>query len=332
MVKYGNMSRKKVNSKSVLRNFFLFITSVCTIFSFFYIILGNDKWTEFVAYYFVISFAIFLLIVITLLGMFLFKLEPGIKDGRYLLLIIPSVFFLGSGYLYFKEYNPANKWGLIFLTVGLAITVITIVLTLFSWSTRTFTSSEDKDFIVNRISSKLVRLGDNKYEFDLYKDIQSRVPVLTVIDTRFKWTGDKVDSNMVKVTSVTHDTERIRVDDEGYDTIKLLFKSPLYYKQAFTCHYKLTNLTDKVTPAEQYLSQMVKSNETISLISFDVVLKDVSANHNKEAVLQKKKETAPSGAKYQEIDKVPFDVDSKSYHCDLPNPDSGYDYRLYWGE
>ena len=243
MVKYGNMSRKKVNSKSVLRNFFVFITSVCTIFSFFYIILGNDKWTEFVAYYFVISFAIFLLIVITLLGMFLFKLEPGIKDGRYLLLIIPSVFFLGSGYLYFKEYNPANKWGLIFLTVGLAITVITIVLTLFSWSTRTFTSSEDKDFIVNRISSKLVRLGDNKYEFDLYKDIQSRVPVLTVIDTRFKWTGDKVDSNMVKVTSVTHDTERIRVDDEGYDTIKLLFKSPLYYKQAFTCHYKYAQLT-----------------------------------------------------------------------------------------
>lgn len=77
---------------------------------------------------------------------------------------------------------------------------------------------------------------------------------------------------------------------------------------------------------------MVKSNETISLICFDVVLKDVNANYNKEAVLQKRKETAPSGAKYLEIEKVPFDVDSKSYHCDLPNPDSGYDYRLFWGD
>lgn len=101
---HRNMSRKAVNSKSVLRNFFLLMTSVCTIFSFLYIILGNEKWTVFVAYYFVISFAIFLVIVITLLGMFLFKLEPGIKDGRYLLLIVPSAMFLGSGFLYFKEH------------------------------------------------------------------------------------------------------------------------------------------------------------------------------------------------------------------------------------
>lgn len=326
------MSQKTINSKSVLKGFFLLFTSICTILSFLYIILGSEEWTEYVAYYFIVSLAIFLVLVVTLLGMFLFRLEPGIKDGRYLLLLVPTALFLGSGYLYFKEYNPTNRWGLIFLTVGLAISVIIIILTLFSWSTRIFTSSEDKDYIVNSVSSKLVRLGNNQYEYDVYKDIQSRVPVLTALDTRFKWTGDIIDPSTVKVTSVTHDTENIRVDDEGYDTIRLLFKVPLYYKQAFTCHYKISNLTDKTTTAEQYLSHMVKSNETISLICFDVLLKDVDANYNKEAVLQKKKASAPPGAKYQELRKIPFDPNSKSYHCDCSNPDSGYDYRLYWGD
>lgn len=326
------MFQKTISSKSVLRGFFLFFTSICTILSFLFIILDNDKWTEFVAYYFVISFAIFLVIVVTLLGMFLFRLEPKIKDGRYLLLIVPTILFLGSGYLYFKDYNPANRWGLIFLTVGLAITVITIVMTLFSWTARTFTSNEDKDFIVNSVSTKLVRLGNNQYEYDVYKDIQSRVPILTTMETRFKWTGDKVDPGIVKVSSVTHDLDKIRVDEEGYDTLRLLFKAPLYYKQALTCHYKLSNLTDKDSPAEQYLSHMVRSNETVSLICFDVFLKDVDPDYKKEAVFQRKKASAPQGVKYQEITKVPFDIESKSYHLDYPNPDSGYDYQLYWGD
>ncbi len=326
------MSQRVSSSKSVLGRFFLITTTVCTIFSFLYIILGSEEWTKYVAYYFVASFAIFLVIVVVLLGMFLFKLEPGIKDGRYLLLILPTLLFLGSGFLYFKDNNPSNRWGLIFLTVGLAISVIVIILTLFSWSTRVFTTSEDKDFIVNSVSSRLVRLGDNKYEYDVYKDIQSRVPVLTVMDTRLKWTGDKVDPKTVSVTSVTHDTDHIRVDDEGYDTLRLYFKTPLYYKQAITCHYKISNLTDKESPAEQYLSHMVKSTEAVSLLCFDVVLKDVDATYKKEAVLQKKKASAPPGVKYQVMTKVPFDSDSKSYHYDLANPEPGYDYRLYWGD
>lgn len=326
------MPQGTINSKSVIRNFFLIFTSVCTIFSFLYIILGSDEWTAFVAYYFVVSFAIFLVVVVTLLGMFLFRLEPGIQDGRYLLLIIPSLLFVGSGYLYYKEYNPANKWGLIFLTIGLAVSVIVIILILFSWSTKVFTSSENTEFIVNSVSSKLMRLGDNEYEYDVYKDIQSRVPILTSIETRFKWTGDKVDPNQVKVSSVTHNIEKIRVDDQGYDSLRLFFKSPLYYKQAFTCHYKISHLTDKTSPAEPYISHMVKSNETISLICFDVVLKDVDNKYNKEAIFQKRKESAPQGAKYQEIMKVPFDIKSKSYHYDYPNPEPGYDYQLYWGD
>lgn len=324
------MSEKK-SSKEILRIFFLVFTSICTILSFMNIIWGSDKWTEFVAYYFLLFFAAFLVIVLLLLGMFLFKLEPGIKDGRYLLLIIPTLCFIGSAYLYFKESNPSNRWGLIFMTVGLCIAVIIIVLTLFSWSARSFTSSEDKDFIVNSVSSKLVRMNNHLYEFDVYKDIQSRVPVLTVMDTRFKWTGDKVDPDKVTVSSVTHNVQKIKVDDEGYDTLKLLFRAPLYYKQAFTCHYKLSNLTDNETPAEQYLSQMVKSNETISLVCFDVILKDVDSNYRKDALVQRKKASAPPGAKYQDIDKAPFDAATKSYHYDLFNPDSGYDYRLYWG-
>ena len=112
----------------------------------------------------------------------------------------------------------------------------------------------------------------------------------------------------------------------------MLFKAPLYYKQALTCHYKLSNLTDKDSPAEQYLSHMVRSNETVSLICFDVFLKDVYPDYKKEAVFQRKKASAPQGVKYQEITKVPFDIESKSYHLDYPNPDSGYDYQLYWGD
>lgn len=327
------MAETKLKGKRVIKNFILIITSVCTIFSFFYIILGDPEWTKYVAYFFMISLALFLAIVILLLGMFLFRLEPGIKDGRYLSLIIPVLFSIGSGCLYFKDNNHVNRMGLGLLIVGMAITLILILLCLYSWAIRSFTSSEVKDYIVTSVSNKLVRLGDHQYEFDVYKGIQSRIPVLTMLDTRFKWTGDKVDPNVVKVSSVTHEVpDRIKVDDDGYDSVKLVFKAPLYYKQAITCHYKLAKLSDNESPAEQYLSQMVKSTETISLISFDVVLKDVPSDYRKPAILQKKKESAPSGAKYKNEEQVPFDEVSKSYHKDLYNPKPGYDYRLYWGD
>lgn len=326
------MSDKSFKGKSVIKYFFFIVTTVCTILSFLYIIIGDPEWTKYVAYFFMGSFAIFLVLILSLLGVFLFRLEPGIKDGRYIMLVMPMALSIASGSLYFKDNNLDNRWGLIFLILGLSISVILIILVLFSWCNRSYTSCEDKDFIVTSVSNRLVRMNNNMYEFDVYKGIQSRIPILTSIETRFKWTGDKVDPDKVVVTSVTHNVKNIKVDDEDYDSVRLIFKRPLFYKQAFVCHYKLSNLSDSNLTVEPYLSQMVKRTETISLVSFDVVLKDVNDDYNQIASIQRKKDSAPFGAQYQEIDSVSFDKDSKSYHYDLFDPEPGYDYRLYWGK
>lgn len=326
------MSNNSSKGKSVIKYFIFLVTSACTILSFLYIILGDPTWTKSVAYFFMGSFVIFLVILLLLLGIFLFRLEPGIRDRRYISMVIPTVLSIASGFLYFKDSNPDNQWGLIFLILGLSISVILIILVLFSWCNRSFSSCEDKDYIVTSVSSRLVRMNKNMYEFDVYKGIQCRIPLLTSIETRFKWTGDKVDPNKVKVTSVTHDVNKIKVDDEDYDSVKLVFKRPLYYKQAFICHYKISNLSDSRLTVEPYLSQMVKSTETISLVSFDVILKDVDSGYHKVASIQRKKESAPYGSRYQEIGTVPFDKESKSYHYDIFDPEPGYDYRLYWGK
>lgn len=326
------MQRNEITSKSVFNNFFLVITSACTILSFLYIVLGDPELTKWVAYFFAFSFALFLVLVVMLLGRLVFRLEPKARDGRYFLQIVPLVLSLAGIFLYFRKPSSGQDWGLIFIILSLSISAIVIILALFVWVNKSYSCCEDKTYVVNSISAKLTRLGDHQYEYVIYKNIQSRVSILNSLDVRFKWSGDKVDSSKIKVESATHNIEGLEVDEDGYDSVKLNFKEPVFYKQSGTFHLKLSNLTDFDSPAGQYISFTVNSTESIELLSFNSVLKDVDPGYNKEALLQRRRVLAPSGAKFKTLLKVHFDSSSKSYYYDLPKPQPGFEYRLFWGD
>lgn len=315
-----------------MKVFALTISFLCTLLGFLYIIIGDPKWNIFVAYFFIASFAAFLVLLLTLFGVFLFRTEPQATDGRYLLLILSMLLSLGSGFLYFKENNTTNRLGLVLLIAALSIAVITIIATLFSWVKTTNDSNETEDYLVTTVSAQLVRLGNHRYEYDVVKTIQSRVPIFKRIDIKFKWSGDDVDPNVVKATSKTHIAHKVTVITEDMDYVRLDFKHPIYLKQTDTCHLHLTGLTDLNTPAKPYIAQTVKSSEQISFIRLLAVLKDVRSGYAKKAVAQYRKADAPEGVKYTEIQKVDFDFTTKSYLYDVPEPEPGYEYRIYWGD
>lgn len=329
------MPKSKITGELVIKKFFVIVTSLCTILSFFYAVFSYPQWAGFVARFCAYSFAVFLVIVILLLGIFLYRLEPGLKDGRYLILILSILCSLGSGYLYFKEDSTQSRLGFLFLLAGLSITLIVIVLVLYTWCIRSYASIENNaangkmPFLVTSITSKLTRLPNNRFEYEVTKYIQSRVPILTVFESRFKWTGDRNES--IILSSKTHATGKINYNDDGFDTFKLYFKHPLYYKQSSACHYKLTNLSDNNKVADPFLSVLVSNEDSFSLIRLDVVLSDVDSSYNETAFVQKKNlSNEVPDAKYTTIGTVQFDQVTKSYHLELPSPEPGYDYRILW--
>jgi hypothetical protein len=333
MSKGGDEEKK--SGHGLVHNFFFIITSIISILSFLMIVIPDYITKELIGYAFIVSIAAFFILLSVLFCVFLFRLEPDLKDGRYWLILIPAVLSLVSFVLYFKNGNQENNWGLYTLITGFFVFLLIIILVFASWGSRSFVASDSKDFTINTVTTTLTRLKEHEFEYDIYKNIQAGKPLLTKMEIKFKWSGDVIDPSKVIPSSVTHEVTPIKVEDQEYDHVTLSFKTPLFYKQATTCHLHLDNLTDFEKQSKPYLAFSVKEDEPVRLIRYRVYLKDVDRHYDRVARLERRKESSPNGVVFVPVkgkERIEFDPETKSYHVDLVDPEPGYDYRVNWGE
>ena len=327
--------RRKKSGRGLVHNFFFIVTTIITILSFLVVVIPDYVTKSWIGYAFVISIAAFFIFLAAIFCVFLFRLEPDVADGRYWLIMIPAGLCLASFFFYFGKDNPENHWGLYLLIAGFLAFLLIIMLVFVAWVKSTFFESDSKDFSINTVTTSLTRLSEHEFEYDVYKNIQSGKPLLTKMDIKFKWSGDEIDPDKVIAKSVTHDISRINVETDAYDWVLLSFKTPLFYKQATTCHLHLSNLTDYVKKSKPYLAFSVKEDEPVRLVRYRVYLKDVDRHYDRMAKLEYKNASSPEGVEYVQVpetEMIPFDKATKSYKYDLVDPEPGYDYRVNWGE
>ena len=114
---------------------------------------------------------------------------------------------------------------------------------------------------------------------------------------------------------------------KDYDRIKLAFKDILLYNETAIIHFraKVEDLDQKAIPMDCY-----KVETPTPLIHYRITLKNKPDGYNVPAKLQKCLINSSIRVDFEDIKSIPFDPLTKSYQCDLINPEIGYYYRILW--
>lgn len=165
----------------------------------------------------------------------------------------------------------------------------------------------------------------NKIIYETYKLIQCKKPLLTEFVYNFKWTGTHMPviySDLQEVFNIVDEN-----DNTKYDKAVLKFKKPLYYNQNTVIHFKADlNDTDKVS--KPYVETRV--TEEIDIIHYRIILKHLSDDYSKNAVLKKAKINSNTSPTFEKQCEIAYDQSTKSYEYHLLKPDIGYYYRITW--
>jgi hypothetical protein len=161
--------------------------------------------------------------------------------------------------------------------------------------------------------------------YSTHRVIQCRTLFLDQIDYEFKWKGNlrplAITSSLHKVGPALYHT-----DDNKFDTVPLIFKQGISYKELALIHV-VFQLSDPEKTAPPHIG--VAIDEPIEYINFRIVLKQKSSRYNKAAKLVSKKIGTPS-ADLKPITTIPFDSVTKTYEYDLIEPKVGHYYRIVW--
>ena len=165
----------------------------------------------------------------------------------------------------------------------------------------------------------------NKIIYETYKLIQCKKPLLTEFEYNFKWTGTHmpiISSDLQKVFNVVDEKDRTK-----YDKAILKLKKPLYYNQNTVIHFKADlNDTDKVS--KPYVETRV--TEEIDIIHYRIILKHLSDDYSKNAILKKAKINSKTSPTFEKECEIAYDQSTKSYEYHLLKPEIGYYYRISW--
>ena len=161
-------------------------------------------------------------------------------------------------------------------------------------------------------------------DYNIYRIIQSKVPLLHQINHGFKWSGTK----SPKVTSDLQELSFIQKGamEDDFDTACLKFEQPLRYNETAVVHFR-AELDDSDEKSETMISYKVSSFS--ELIHFRVILRHKGEDYREKAKVYMKRIGA-SVNKLKEIDTIPFDTQTKSYEFLKERPEIGYLYILKW--
>ena len=156
-------------------------------------------------------------------------------------------------------------------------------------------------------------------EFQFFRYIQCKVPLLSSIKHEFKWKGNgypEITSNGTRLNPSKNG------DDDEYDHVLVPIGKTLYYNECAVVPIFFKSVRSDVQPVMRH-----KVEEPIGPIQFKVMLgyKDSAP----DAVLYRKKIGTKIEREYEIVKHVPFNKTFKMFECVL-DPEVGYVYKFEW--
>ncbi len=202
--------------------------------------------------------------------------------------------------------------------------LISIVAILWYWIYGVIHQEYPDDYVRLSVFSSYETSDGVNGVYERYRTIQVKRLALSSIDFQFKWTGSKA-------PEISSDLQRVVGEPvsggKDYDRIKLAFKDILLYNETAIIHFraKVEDLDQKAIPMDCY-----KVETPTPLIHYRITLKNKPDGYNVPAKLQKCLINSSIRVDFEDIKSIPFDPLTKSYQCDLINPEIGYYYRILW--
>lgn len=197
---------------------------------------------------------------------------------------------------------------------------ISLIYTLYKIVSMRHEGFESKStFVKYEASSK------TEINYEVYKLIQSKEPIVIEHEYPFKWSGThlpKISSNLQEVVNVL-DEKNIN----KYDKAILKFKKPIYFNDDCIIHFK-AEINDSDDRGLPYVQNRIKQD--VDIIHYRVILKYKNISFKKNAILERQLLDTKVPEKFEKLVDVSFDVKTKSYEYHLLNPEVGYLYRLSW--
>lgn len=161
--------------------------------------------------------------------------------------------------------------------------------------------------------------------YETFRQIQIKHAFLTGIEHRYKWSGSNPPVFTSKLQSVGSSDKDAKT---GWDVVTLKFQQTRYLNDTEVVHL-LSTLDDSDEKAETYCNSRIE--HPLRLLHFRVELLHCSrpAHAGMIAHIERKKTTHAPG-KWEPIDKVQFNLSSRSFEYMITDPEPEYQYCIRW--
>lgn len=218
--------------------------------------------------------------------------------------------------------DPQKAW----VALGLvALTLLLICYQVCRIANRQLKNQYPSGFLPLSSFTRYVTSDGNTIIYELFRHMQVKSPCAGSFTHEFGWTGSK----LPKVESDIQDIGTVNsVPGETTSSVKLKFKNAKVFNDVEVIHLKM-EMDDLDKKSGTFIEQKVTS--PINFISFKVeLLHASSAYFGKQATLTRKDLEKGDRAAIEKLRKYPFEATSKSFSCNLNNPEPGYAYKLEW--
>lgn len=163
-------------------------------------------------------------------------------------------------------------------------------------------------------------------EFQSYRIIQVKTPVLKSIDVIYNWSGNGK-------TEITSDLQHIgdKIDNiekpRGYSKATLTLQQPKLYNETAVFHHKIT--ADDADYSSDTKVEL-KIDEPIDLVRVNISLGYKPDNYRGTAKVERSAITHDGPPSYEQVVLIPFDPILKEFTYTLKYPDPGYFYKISW--
>ena len=163
-------------------------------------------------------------------------------------------------------------------------------------------------------------------EFQNYRIIQVKTPILKFIDVIYKWSGN----GRTEITSDLQEVED-KIDNigtpRGYSKAKLTLQQPKLYNETAVFHHKVTaDDSDHSSDTKVEL----KIDEPIDLVRVNISLGYKPDDYKGTAKVERSAIKHDAPPSYEKVGVIAFDQTLKEFTYTLKYPAPGYFYRISW--
>ncbi len=214
------------------------------------------------------------------------------------------------------------------IALGIFATTCAIMSGYVIWSVRSLQLKHyPKGYIPVATFVRYTTTDGKQIVYEAFRQIQVKHAFLTEIEHRYSWSGTKRPT----ITSTLQTIGPTAKDEKtGWDVVPVKFRHPRYYNDTEIVHLRST-LDDSDEKSETYCN--IRIDHPTRMLQFRIELLHCSKpNHgNMIAHIERRLETLSAASEpWEPIDKIQFNVTSRSFEHLIADPNPGYQYRIRW--